>query len=204
MRPYTEYELLTASRRADHSIADDQTGLNVFVPGLMGAGILLSAGILVSDGIKKLFPNSGARRSIEVTRGVQRTVADTAAAAGIAIEERNISRRRLRSVGFYAIGAVALGVIAVASVSLGIRAYGDDGVLEDNAIAIVFGSVAGAITAGLAISFALLASVRKRRIAGITPVMETTSLGRLQPPPESRLERARLLIPEFSEGNRYE
>jgi hypothetical protein len=201
MRPFTEYELLTASRRADRSIADDQAGLNVFVPGLMGAGILLSAGILVSDGIKKLFPNSGARRSIEVTRGVQRIVADTAAAAGIAIEERNISRRRLRSVGFYAVGAVVLVLLAVVSVSLGIVAYGDDGVLEENAIAIVFGSVVGAIAAGLAISFALLAFVRKRRIAVITPLMETTKLGRLQPPPESRLERARLLIPQFSEGD---
>jgi hypothetical protein len=201
MRPYTEYELLTASRRADHSIADDQTGLNVFVPGLMGAGILLSAAILVSDGIKKLFPNSGARRSIEVTRGVQRIVADAAAAAGIAIEERNISRRRLRSIGFYAVGAVVLVLLAVASVTLGIIAYGDDGMLEENAIAIVFGSAVGAIAAGLAISFALLALVRRRRIAAITPLMETTSLGRLQPPPESRLERARLLIPQLSEGN---
>ncbi len=200
MRPFTEYELLTAPRRADHSIADDQVGLNVFVPGLMGAGILLSAGILVSDGIKKLFPNSGARRSIEVTRGVQRIVADTAAAAGIAIEERNISRRRLRSVGFYAVGAIGLVALAIASVSLGIVAYGDDGVLEENAIAIVFGSVAGAIAAGFAISFAMLAVVRDRRIAGITPLMETTSLGRLQAPPESRLDRARLLIPQFREG----
>jgi len=200
MRRFTEYELLTTARRADYSAGDDQVGLNVFVPGLMGAGILVSAAILVSDGIKKLFPNSGARRTIDVTRGVQRVVAGVAASAGVSIQEQNISRRRLRSVAFYAIGAIVLGFLAVASVSLGLAAYADEGVLEENAIAIVFGSAVGAVIAALALVFSLLALVRQRRLVGVTSLMETTSVGRLQAPPDSRLERARLLIPQFREG----
>jgi len=202
MRRFTDFELLTSPLRADHAAADDQEGLAVFVPGLMGAGILISGAILVSDGIKRLFPNSGARRKIEVTRGVQRIVADAAASAGITIEEQNISRRGLRSIAFYAVGAIALAALGVTSVSLGIAAYAADGVLEQNAISIVFGSAAGAVAAAFAVIFALLAVFRNRRIAGVTALMETTSLGRLQAPPDSRLERARILIPQFREGDR--
>jgi len=199
VRPFTEYELLTSPRRADPGLADDHEGLAVFVPGLMGAGILVSTGILVSDGVKKLFPNTGTRRTIDVTRGVQRVVADVAAAAGVKIEERNISRRGLRSITFYAVGAIILGVAAPLSVGTGIAEYADDGVLEENAISIVFGSALGAVLAGLAVVFATFVFVRDRRVPLATPLMESTAIGRLQAPPDSRLERARLLIPEFRE-----
>ena len=201
MRRFAEYELLTSPLRRDLTVTDDAPGLNVFVPGLMGAGILLSAGILVSDGIKKLFPNSGKRRRIDVSRGVQRIVADVAAAAGVAINEDNISRRKLRSVAWYTFGAAASAVVAFVSVARGIEAYATDGLFEENAIAIVFGSVAGVIATAFAVVFVLLALVRNRRIRGVTTLMESTALGRLNAPPESRLDRARLLIPEFQEGN---
>lgn len=201
MRRFAEYELLTSPLRRDLTVTDDAPGLNVFVPGLMGAGILLSAGILVSDGIKKLFPNSGTRRRIDVNRGVQRIVADVAAAAGVAINEDNISRRKLRSVAWYTFGAAASAVVAFVSVARGIEAYATDGLFEENAIAIVFGSVAGVIATAFAVVFVLLALVRNRRIRGVTTLMESTALGRLNAPPESRLDRARLLIPEFQEGN---
>lgn len=201
MRRFTEYELLTSPLRRDLTVADDAHGLNVFVPGLMGAGILLSAGILVSDGFKKLFPKSGTRRRIDVTRGVQRIVAEVAAAAGVAIHEDNISRRKLRGVAWYVFGAAASAVVAFVSVSRGIEAYATDGILEENAIAIVFGSVAGGIATVFAVVFVLLALVRNRRIPGVTTLMESTALGRLNAPPESRLDRARLLIPAFREGD---
>jgi hypothetical protein len=201
MKRFSDYELLTSPRRRNSGAGDDIDGLGVFVPGLMGAGILLSAGILVSDGIKKLFPNSGARRSIDVTRGVQRIVGDAAAAAGVAIEERNISRRGLRSVALYTIGSLASALFAVTSVARGIKAYDTDGVLEENAIGIVFGSAIGAIAITFAVVLAILAVVRNKRIAGITTLMETTILGRLQAPPTSRLERARLIIPHLQQGD---
>lgn len=202
MRRFSDYELLTSPHRTNSGAGDDIDGLGVFVPGLMGAGILLSAGILVSDGIKKVFPNSGARRSLDVARGVQRIVGDAAAAAGVVIHERNISRRGLRSVAFYTLGSIASALFAAASITRGIEAYDTDGVLEENAIAIVFGSAVGAVAIAFAVVLAILAIVRRRRVAGITGLMETTFLGRLQAPPTSRLERARLIIPHFQQGER--
>ena len=35
-------------------IDDTEKGTNVFVPGIMGAGVLLSLGILISDGIARV------------------------------------------------------------------------------------------------------------------------------------------------------
>lgn len=200
MRHVSDYEVLTRALRADRGAGDDLAGTHVFVPGLMGAGILMSAGILVGDGVKKLFPNSGTRRQVEVVRGVQSVVAGVAASAGVEIEESNISRRAPRSFLFYALGAVLFGILAVTAVSLGIIEFNDDGVFEGNAISIVFGSVVGAFAGAVAIILAALAVGRRHRIPVITRIMETTVLGRLQSPPDSRVERARLLLPRFQEG----
>ena len=57
------------------------------------------------------------------------------------------------------------------------------------------------IAATLAIVFAILGAVRRRRVPVVTALMERTTLGRLRAPPETRLERARLLLPQFSEGD---
>lgn len=199
MTKISDLEALTRPLRTDLSSADEATTTNVFVPGLMGAGILMSAGILVSDGIKKLLPNSGTRRKIEVTRGVQNIVAGVAASAGVDIEGGNISRRRLRSVGFYIIAGISLVALAVAAVAQGVTEFNSEGVFEGNAISIAFGSIIGAVTGGLGLVFLVLGAVRRRRIPGITTLMETTAVGRLHPPPETRLDRARLLLPEFRE-----
>lgn len=200
MKRVSDYEALSSPLRRDTSAADDHVTTNVFVPGLMGAGILMSAGILVSDGIKRLFPHSGARRRVDVTLGVQKIVGAVAASAGVNVEERNISRRGPRSVAFYGTGAVLLAALAVLAVAWGIIEFNSEGVFEGNAIAIVFGSAGGAIAASLAIVLLILSTVRRRRVPGVTALMETTILGRLQAPPDSRLERARLLLPQFSEG----
>ena len=200
MRRVSDYEALTRPLRADRRAADEHSGTNVFVPGLMGAGILLSAGILVSDGVKKLLPSRGTRRRIEVIRGVQSIVAGVAASAGVTVEEANISRRESRSRAFYILGAIILDGVAVGAVAKGIIEFNGDGILEGNAISIVFGSVLGAVAAGLAIVFWALGTVRRRRVPVATALMERTTLGRLQAPPETRLERARLLLPQFSEG----
>lgn len=41
---------------------DDGEDLQVFVPGLMATGILVSIGMLIWDGIKKVFPDVGSRQ----------------------------------------------------------------------------------------------------------------------------------------------
>lgn len=45
----------------------DPGGLHVFVPGLMGAGVLVSVGMLLTDAISRIRGNAGAQRVREVT-----------------------------------------------------------------------------------------------------------------------------------------
>ena len=94
--------------------AGDGEGLGVFVPGLMGAGILLSGAILVSDGVRKLLPSRGVRRRLNVVRGVRRIVVDMAEAAGMEIEEHNLVGRERRSAWVYA--AATFGSLPLAAV----------------------------------------------------------------------------------------
>lgn len=63
--------------RRDPFLDDDpMESLHVFVPGLMGAGILLSVGIMVSDVLQRLRGGRGARREVElVARSVVSDVA---------------------------------------------------------------------------------------------------------------------------------
>lgn len=51
------------------TLADDvdPDGLHVFVPGIMGAGVLMSLGILVGDLVRRLSGGAGRQREIELT-----------------------------------------------------------------------------------------------------------------------------------------
>jgi hypothetical protein len=196
---------LHTSRRAarDADWTGEAEALGVFVPGLMGAGILLSAAILVSDGVRRLLPSRGVRRRLNVVRGVRRIVADLADAAGMAIEERNLMRRERRPWWAYGVVAAASGPLAFASARWGFDAYASAGsALEGNAIAIFYG-MCGAVVAG---AVALVAAA-----AAIPPVCRTpplrwlvgrTPLGRLAAPPDNVADRARLLIPSLDKGDR--
>ena len=50
-------------------IDDTEKGTNVFVPSIMGVGVLLSLGILVADGINKVRGDRGKRRERELIAG---------------------------------------------------------------------------------------------------------------------------------------
>lgn len=53
--------------RRDPFVDDDPTeSLHVFVPGLMGAGVLLSVGIMITDALHRLRGGRGARRQAEL------------------------------------------------------------------------------------------------------------------------------------------
>ena len=126
--------------------AEDGGDMNVFVPGLMGAGILISGAILVADGVRHLLPSRGVRRRLNVMRGVRRIVVDLADAAGIEIAERNLIHRRARSRWLYlsvAMGAVALAVIAARWGSNAFNSSGSS--LEGNAMAVFYGLVVAAL-----------------------------------------------------------
>lgn len=177
------------------TIADDVDpgGLHVFVPGIMGAGVLMSLGILVSDLLRRLHGSTGQRREVQLTawyltRDVARSVHR---------EQRMDPRVGLRSRRTY-------GLLAV--VFLGLGAYGlvgsfwnyvnpvDQGWVED--IAWVF-AVSALAAGGLLTTGAVLASIAWqhpavppwiRRVLARTPLGVTapTTAATPEDPPATR------------------
>ena len=178
-------------------------GLNVFVPGLMGAGILLSGAILVSDGVRKLLPSQGVRRRLNVVRGVRRIVVDLAEAAGTTIEERNLIRRERRSGWLYLLVTLSTLPLAYIVARWGFNAYGSTGsTLEGNAMALFYGLSAAVVLGAVGLVTATLIPPRLTPPRFICWLVSRTPLGRLSAPPEGVAERARLLIPSLDKGAR--
>jgi hypothetical protein len=178
-------------------------GLNVFVPGLMGAGILLSGAILVSDGVRKLLPSRGVRRKLNVVRGVRRIVVDMAEAAGMSIEERNLVRRERRSAWLYVFITSAVMPVAFLVGRWGFNAFNSTGsALEGNAMAIVYGVFGSLVLASVGLAAATLILPRLSPPGPVAWLLRRTPLGRLSAPPDGVAERARLLIPNLDKGAR--
>jgi len=195
------WAMLTSRPSPHDSEWIDEDALGVFVPGLMGAGILLSAGILVSDGIRKLFPSRGVRRRINVVRGVRRIVVDMAEAAGITIEEHNLVRRERRSRWLYALVSLLALPAAYFVARWGFNAFSSVGSsLEGNAMAVLYGTVMAVALAGVGLVAVVLV------LSGATPprrvdwLVAHTAVGRLSAPPDGVAERAVLLIPNIDKG----
>jgi hypothetical protein len=194
---------MIAPRRDHGDWAGDGDALNVFVPGLMGAGILLSGAILVSDGVRKLLPSRGIRRRLNVVRGVRRIVVDLADAAGMSIEERNLMRRERRSVWLYLVVVAVALPLAFLVGRWGFNAYNSVGSsLEGNAMAIAYGMIAAVALASAGLVAATLLFPRVNPPLPVAWLVERTPLGRLSAPPDEVAERARLLIPSLDKGAR--
>jgi hypothetical protein len=109
VRPWRELVLgWTADLEDD--LGDTGT-LPIFVPSIMGAGILESVAVLMTDALRALNPRRrAARRRAVVQRRAVALVVPLADAIGVLPPSLPRSRRRLRSRRFY----VALGVSSVA------------------------------------------------------------------------------------------
>lgn len=169
---------------------------SVFVPGLMGAGILLSGGILLADGIRRLVPVRGVRRRVTMAMAVHSIVEGAARAAGVKVPEHEILPRRLRTRRAYGAMAAALIVTGLLTTRLFLDAYADpNGSLHRNPWAI---GLVVATDAPLALGVVLSGSltvVRRRLPQPVRRLVTTSWLGRLSPPPEDGAERARTLMP---------
>jgi len=176
------------------------TDLNVFVPGLMGAGILLSAVILISDGIKRLLPSRGERRRTEIAKGVHGLVSGAARAAGWTVGPRSGPRRGLRSRNAYAAGALTLIGASWAVYRAGESTYSGGGTLEGNLWPLGFGIGFG-IAFGIAGSTLVILAVAHRHLPRRAAALVAKSpLGRLHAPPDDYAQRARLLAPAKGES----
>ncbi len=173
----------------------DEPMLAVFVPGLMGVGILVSGGILLVDGIRKLTPRRGARRRVLVARGIRGVVAGVARAVGLEVVDDDLLRRHLRSRWAYL--AVGLALVGVSSViaRAGIASFTGEGTLHGNPWSIGLGLGFGIpflLAGGLVLTIGVW---YLRAPASLLRLVGRTWLGRLRPPPEDPRERALNLIP---------
>ena len=127
-------------------------------------------------------------------------MAGLAEAAGIEIEERNLVRRESRSRWLYLLAAAATLPTAFLAGRWGFNAYASTGSsLEGNAIAIFYGMTLAVALGGIGLT-ALILAVTRRLAAPLRWIVAHTFFGRLAPPPDGVVERARLLIPDLDKG----
>jgi hypothetical protein len=101
------------------------TTFAVFFPALMGAGILVSGVLLLSDAVRRLMPNHGRQRRYRNAVGTYGIVAATARTVGVSIHRPSFLTRRPRSaVAYIAVAAVGI-LLAAISLSTGLDAYED-------------------------------------------------------------------------------
>jgi hypothetical protein len=155
----------------------------VFFPALMGAGILVSGVILLSDVVRRLMPNRGQGRRYRVAMGTYGVIARTASTVGVRIDPPEFLTRRLRPRSAYAVTAAAC--IGVGSVALwaGIDAFEDSlGVFYRSPWAIGLG-VGIFVACGMVAAMALMLTVvRSSRSAAINWVVEHSPYGRISVP----------------------
>lgn len=183
-------------------IAEPTPVLAVFVPGLMGAGILLSGALLLADGVRRLMPNLGARRRLAVTRAVHSVVGQAAKAAGYTITERRPLLRRPRPRGVYLSVGVGLATAGVLAIRTGLAAYRDpNATLHLNPWAIALGDIAGIALLILALGSLTLAVFTGRHPRFLQRLVATTAVGRLCLSPEEPRERIHAAIPWLKRGD---
>jgi hypothetical protein len=101
VRPWRELVLGWSSDLEDD--LGDPDALRIFVPSIMGAGILASGAVLVADAVRALNPRRrAARRRAVVQRRARGLVLPLAEAIGVPPPSLALPRRRLRSRRFYA------------------------------------------------------------------------------------------------------
>lgn len=142
---------MSGRRRLARRLARDR---GVFVPGLMGAGILLSIVMLISDGLKKLFPVRGERaraaRLVSSARG--RAYDLMAVGRGVPPLPHRVQRIPRPRVPAFVLGVVAAGItVALISITRSIF-EAKTGILADRGWTLGAGyTAAGLFAAGSAI-----------------------------------------------------
>ena len=157
--------------------------VGVFVPSLIGVGILVSGAVLLADVLRRYVPERGLRRRHNVAMGAYNVVNEVAAWAGREVSAGELldraPRRRITYAAFGAVCAIAAVVVPNAFLA----AYWDElGLFHRSPWMIalsVVGAVGFALGAIVMIATALLASTGFRPVDWL---VANTAVGRLQVP----------------------
>jgi len=136
-------------------IDDTEKGTNVFVPSIMGVGVLLSVGVLIADGINKVRGDRGKQRERELISGY---LAGDVLSSVHDDELDELGGRGLRRRSTYVLNALLFGGIAIYGLIGSFWNYinpVDDGWVEDIAWvwAVSLLAVGGLLSIGLLLGY---------------------------------------------------
>lgn len=171
-----------------------ESGLPVFVPALMGVGILVSGVLVLAEWLRRLVPSAGVRRRLDIVEGALGVVQGAASVARLSVSGPDLRRRLWRPRWAYLVATLLTAGAAAFVLTAAMNVWNDDlSVFFRNPWIMVIG-VAGAAVFGLVALTNLVLAVfhtRSGRIAHF--LVERTQLGRMAPPPDSALAFARAL-----------
>lgn len=174
--------------------------LGVFIPGLMGAGILISILLVLADGARKIIPSSGDRKRAEIALGVYGIVSGAAYVAGRGVSPSARPQHGLRSRWAFALLAAASIAVGILAIRGGIDIHQSQGTLEGNGWPLAAGIGLAAAAFLFAIPAILVSLLYNRIPDPVRRIVASTAMGRLRPPPDDYAERARRLVPALEEG----
>ncbi len=163
----------------------------VFFPSLMGVGILVSGALLISDWVRRLFPQGSIRRKHNVVVGTYGAVGDAIEAAGYHLEEPWFLGRGLRNRSTYLAWSIVLWIAGVASMWAGVEFFDDPlGLFHKSPWAIGIGYGFGAALMLLASLSLFVAITYTATPHFVMRLITDTSLGRIILPTDEDHEAA--------------
>lgn len=186
-------------RRTD-PVRDDELG--VFVPALMGVGVIVSGVLVLADWLAHLMPNGRIRRRQRLATGAKGLVVSVAGAAGVEVVGPDYETREWRPRWVYLIATTLFAALGGAGLAAGLMAYNDvAGLFYRNPWMIGLGVGSAAVLGLLSLQLLFFGIVHRRSFRAAHVLVETTWFGRLKPPPDAPAEFARSLRVVKSKGN---
>jgi MFS family permease len=166
-------------------------GLHVFVPALMGVGMIVSGILVIADWVHNLLPNGRVRRKQEIASGAKGVVMSVAEAAGYDMVGPDYHSREWRPRWAYAAGVALFGAIGAGALIAGLLAFNDDaGLFYRNPWMVGLGVGTAGVLGLLSLQLLFFAVVHRRSFRAAHVLVETTWFGRLKMPPRDPAEFA--------------
>ncbi|MGI9649210.1 MAG: hypothetical protein ACR2OI_11880 [Acidimicrobiia bacterium] len=173
-------------------VIDD--GLHVFVPALMGVGMIVSGILVIADWVQNLLPNGRVRRKQAIAAGAMGVVVSVAQAAGHDVSGPDFHQREWRPRWAYLVTAFIFVGIGAGALTAGLLAFNDDsGLLYRNPWMVGLGVGTASILGLVSLQLLFFAAIHRRSFRAAHVLVETTWFGRLKPPPTEPAEFARTL-----------
>jgi len=189
------------SERRPDPVIDE--GLHVFVPALMGVGMIVSGILVIADWVNNLLPNGRMRRKQQIAAGAKGVVVSVAQAAGHDVAGPNFHQREWRPRWTYMAAVVFVVAIGATALAAGLLAFNDDaGLFYRNPWMVGLGVGTASVLGLVSLQLLFFATVHRRSFRAAHVLVETTWFGRLKPPPTEPADFARTLFLIEREGNK--